>query len=810
VSGIAHRAYRTSFVGRQAELDAIADWYEAPGSWLLTLLGPPGAGKTRLAHESLGALGVPAHGVLWVDLSDAEDVASRVARALGLPRSDPRTLARALRAATDLVVLDECESAISEVAAELVVLGETVPALRFLATSRRAIAIAGERTIHLDRFGVPARDVPIEASPAGRLFLDRARQSRPGFSISPADEPHVRAILERVGELPLAVELVTSQVIELGARPIAERLERPLDVLVGDRRDDPRGPLTVALEHSFAALDAGRKNAIALLSALDRPFDLDDAEVLFGSAAIETLSALRASSWIARTSDALYDLLPPIRHFVAREGAIDDAGRARLDEAWLRGAARSKSAPLDPLIAAVRRRIGDEPSLAIDAIAGAYTAFASSGCLSTLADLSRELARDERGPRVALLRSALRALIELGRFDESEPVLAELGAIAEGEADARLALDVRLARARIDFRTGRYDRLRELDVPVHDVPPEDVEVLATAASIRGETDFAVSLYERALSRRGGSERTVLRAMLARLLAETGAADRALEELDRADAEASGDLRIAASIGCTRALVEHDRGRFGDALAAYDVAIARYASMGNVLAAYVRFVRAIAALEDRRFDEARSSFLAALEDTPPDMVQLAPLAELARFVARGIAPAGADPVVPVVAASTALVRAYVERCVRGESPALDAALRDNEPHARWSVTSRVLSRLANTGPLVRPRAVASPALLVGPGGSWFAVVGTPQVSLVTRPLLARVLTCLVELREREPTGFASFDDIAERAWPSERMLERAKRSRVHVAISTLRSLGLRDHLARSPSGYRLELPIERRS
>jgi hypothetical protein len=192
-----------------------------------------------------------------------------------------------------------------------------------------------------------------------------------------------------------------------------------------------------------------------------------------------------------------------------------------------------------------------------------------------------------------------------------------------------------------------------------------------------------------------------------------------------------------------------------------------------------------------------------------MVQLRPLVDLARFVALGQVPASTPTDGSVIASSNALVRAYVARS-RGtplRQDAIDSLLRANEPHASWSVISRSLARLARNGPTPRalPRAER---LLVGPGASWFVPPGGAQVSLDNRPVLARVLDQLVTTSESSPTARASIDEIAAAAWPGERIIAHARRSRVHVAISTLRAMGLRSQLSHGPRGYRLDVALER--
>jgi tetratricopeptide (TPR) repeat protein len=403
---------------------------------------------------------------------------------------------------------------------------------------------------------------------------------------------------------------------------------------------------------------------------------------------------------------------------------------------------------------------------------------------------------------VNLLRVAARAAIDSGQFDHARTRLDRL--IAIDDADPEIAP----LSARLQFRTGDYEALGKLEASVRPTRAEDVELFATAASIRGERALAIAIYRRALDRASPADVPTLRAQLARLLVERGEGAEARAEIREART-GTLDVRVATSLETTQALNDHDEGRFETAIAAYDRVIARYAGMGNVLASYLRFVRAVATLEAGRHDEAVACALAALEDVPPEMAQLRPLVDLARFVALGQLPDAAVADGSVVASSSALVRAYVAQC-RG-TPLSETALRDlvraNQSHAAWSVLSRVLARLAQTARVASSTSLAS-KLLVGPGASWFVPPGGAQVSLEHRPVLVRVLAHLVVASESGPSARTTVDEIAAAAWPGERIVEHARRSRVHVAISTLRGMGLRTQLSHAPRGYRLDVAIAR--
>ena len=254
----------TTFIGRTAELAEVRD--DLATSRIVTLTGPGGSGKTRLALAAARELRdhFP-HGTFFVDLASVRDAAliePAIAQAMGIRETPEVTVEEALRAHLRdrlvLLVLDNLEQLLPEGAQVVARLVRGAPGLRVVVTSRELLRIAGER----------GRSIPpLEADSSVSLFLDRAREHRPDLALDKAAMDAIRAIAERLGGLPLGIELAAARTRMLAPAQILERLGRTLDLRSG-ARDLPERQRTLraAIAWSEELLSGDERTLFARLS----------------------------------------------------------------------------------------------------------------------------------------------------------------------------------------------------------------------------------------------------------------------------------------------------------------------------------------------------------------------------------------------------------------------------------------------------------------------------------------------------------------------------------------------------------------
>jgi non-specific serine/threonine protein kinase len=292
--------YGEPIIGRQRDAATLLHLLGQAGVRLLTITGPGGVGKTRLAVEVArqAAARFP-DGVVFVPLAplaDAALVVPTVAQVLGLRESGGQELRAILRAFLRdrhlLIVLDNVEHLL-DAAPEVAALLQSCPQLTILATSRAPLRLRGEQeylTLPLD---LPDSSAPpllteSECAPAVALFVQRARQVSPAFALAPANAPVIAAICRRLDGLPLAIELAAARVKLLSPNGLLERLDRALPLLTGGPRDVPTHQRTMrdAIAWSHDLLEPAEQTLFARLAVFAGGWTIAAAEAICGEMSV--------------------------------------------------------------------------------------------------------------------------------------------------------------------------------------------------------------------------------------------------------------------------------------------------------------------------------------------------------------------------------------------------------------------------------------------------------------------------------------------------------------------------------------------
>lgn len=527
----------TAIVGRETEIAQVSALLRDGGVRLVTVVGPGGIGKTRLALEVAASMATdPAaglDGVWFVDLTPVVEpgrVVERIATTLGVCHESSGDLLALvvdrLRGRRALLVLDNFEQ-VAAAAPDLGALLAAAPGITALVTSRTVLRLRGEQSVTLGTLPAPGADVGTAAIadyPAVQLFVARARQVRPTFTLTAANAAVVAALCRRLEGIPLALELAAAQLRVLSPHALLDRLGRRLDQTL----DLPAGPvdlparqrtLRATIDWSYSLLGEPERALLARLSVFGQSWTLEAAEAV-GAAdgdldVLDTLSSLLGQSLVSlREQDAdepRFAMLEAVRVY-ARQRLVERGEREavlRRLTTYLRGfAARAGEGlagpdnrawsgqvdlELEELRTAMRRGIeSDDAESVVWLAAPLFSYWWSRDLMASMDAVSEAAAALPSAARLApdgaalLLWSQGMFRVSQGRNAEAEPFLRELlsvTAVAESRLHA-FAL-AGLAIMQLDLGNGRPDQLLDEAAATFRQLGEDWG-LAFVLSIRGQ------------------------------------------------------------------------------------------------------------------------------------------------------------------------------------------------------------------------------------------------------------------------------------------------------------------------------------
>lgn len=783
------------------------------GARLVTIFGPGGVGKTRLARHFAQS---HASSIWFCDLTAAHeerDVMLAMSRALGTPLKKTEdaiaTLGAALAERGDaIVIVDNCEQVITDAAKAISSWLDLAPEIRFIATSRETLHLPGERTHALDPLAL--------TSDALALFVDRARQVKADYS--PDDDPNLLAeLIEKLEGMPLAIELAAARMRVLDTKALSDRLSDRLAVLSGGPRvaKDRHGSLRAAIDWSWQTCEEWEQRALAQASVFEAGFSLEAAEEVIdvGEPALDAVHALADKSLLRMyepegfAGEVRYKMLETVRQYSAEQLARmpdRDATRDRHARFYLRigtdweaqtwhggvESPRRLALELENLLSIHARARAEKSIDVLRAAIALFPIFVTRGPFDAFVSLL-DPALDE--PLLATAPPDLRAryLIVRGRSRQ---------------------VTGRRPEAAIDFSNALREARKTQDGIL---TARALVYVGTAERFEGRLNDARDRFEGAV--RLFDEKGDARAS-AVVLSALGAIDLVTANLSRArltllraiDTLATlGDRSARAMVQIDFGLVEQELGDFDAARTALEQALLVHTEIGNR-----RFMgialgyRAGVELETKNLEAARSLYEMAL-NTIAGIGD--PKLEALFRSALGVVQAKADLLDDAeknfeaaeraaalqgearIAATVSIHRGHLDIAQKKDALAQSrrasaTGLVEQSDDVRFALRllDDALGTHANTND-----ASTSAALLVARDATWFRAPNlTTRSELGKRASSKRILMELVRRRIESPSVAISRSDLVAIGWPGEKLDPEAGFNRLGVALSELRRAGLR--------------------
>ena len=860
----ARSGYLSTFVGRDSELAWLMERVQEGGR-LVTIFGPPGVGKTRLAVEMIAVAKQPGFECFFCDLTPArtlEAVCEIVLETIkGAERSGAQSPSRAVTDAMAglglaVVVLDNFEHLVEIAASSVAEWASANPHASFIVTSREVLRIPGESAYELAPLSVPASTREIETSASGRMLLDTLQNYRQANQLSESDREQLLDVLARLEGLPLAIEIVGPRISLLGLSVVHDKL----DVVLGAEPRAARGArrstktLHDTIAWSWSMLDDDERRVLTACAVFQGGFTLEALEALFeGDApekAVLALTTLREKSLVRALPNSVqgtprFGLYATIAAFAAerlepmeRRALVEKRHRSYFAAFARRAAAQERQAI---------ELVHDETANLVVAIEGDdFSVLEDSFALLLALPMMGKIA-----PRRRL--SLFERFIETHSLEDnarSADLLIAHGELLQTadrdpEAEEKLSRALTIARAQGDHR-AEFRALTRLGGTLLDRDPrlsvEPLEETLRRARDLGDLAteaFALSYLTLAHLNLGNTEAALRVGMLAVDVASAGGthfpgyvvnakvhfALVCLAKRDFATGEENlrSALKLATSIGLISheafaasmtAFSRHASGALDEAETLYRSAIGRNESLRRMsIAGVMRGGFALLLVERNRLREAFAELTLAEQH----------FRNYARDRAWGALVAGLAEVVRAKLHETPLdLSAQIGAAGElGPLVTLLYALHDPEAavpttsvrvHAfEWTLIETAIERLRAIPKALEPprETTRDAALLVHVNGHWFRPPGGTVIPCYGRSVIPRLLRALAEQRSSRPGEPLTVDALRAIGWPHERMSDESARTRLRQAMAVLRKLGMGKLIIWQDVGYILNpsVPVE---